>query len=142
MCRESKHSSSTAVAAPQPQPQQQQRRGGSDGDGPARWIAPQQLGLARSITTNPTLTHNSQFLFFRNKCRRHQQQPMYNSRSAAVAAANAAAAAEAAAAAAVVRRGWRWRWTLRRQRCGIATVIEKISIEYDNITQQQRTRSS
>ena len=43
-------------------------------------------------------------------------------------------------AVAAVRRGWRSRWRLRRQRCGIATVIDKISTE-DDITQQQRTRS-
>ena len=34
----------------------------------------------------------------------------------------------------------RRRWRLRRQRCGIATVVDKISTEYE-ITQQQRTRS-
>ena len=62
---------------------------------------------------------------------RHQLQPQHNScRTAAVAAT----------AAAAVRRGWRWRWRLQRQRCGIATVVDKISTEYD-ITQQQRTRS-
>ena len=40
-----------------------------------------------------------------------------------------------------MRRGWRrrWRWRLRRQRCGIATVVGKISTEYD-VMQEQRTR--
>ena len=52
----------------------------------------------------------------------------------------AAAAAAAVAAAVAVRHGCRWRWRSRRQRCGIATVVDKISTEYD-ITQQQRTRS-
>ena len=75
--------------------------------------------------------------FFRNKRRRHQPQPQHNSRRTAAAAA---AAAAAVAAAAGVRRGWRWRWRLRRQRCDIATVVDKISTEYA-ITQQQRTRS-
>ena len=33
-----------------------------------------------------------------------------------------------------MRCGWRWRWKLRRQRCGITTVGGKISTKYDNIT--------
>ena len=74
------------------------------------------------------------YIIFRNKRRRHQPQPHHNSRR------TAAAAATVAVAAAAVRRGWRWRWRPRRQRCGIATVVDKISTEYD-ITQQQRTRS-
>ena len=56
------------------------------------------------------------------------------------AAAQQQAAAAAAVAAAAMRREWRWRWRLRRQRYGKATVVDKISTEYD-ITQQQRTRS-
>ena len=67
-----------------------------------------------------------------------QQQQQQQQRSSCTAAA--AAAAATAAAAAAVRRGCRWRWRLRRQRCGIATVVDKISTEYD-ITQQQRPRS-
>ena len=73
------------------------------------------------------------YYFFRNKRRRHQPQPQHKSRRTAAAAA-------AAVAAAAVRRGWRWRWGLRRQRCGIATVVDEISTEYD-ITQQQITQS-
>ena len=78
--------------------------------------------------------------FFRNKRRRNQPQPKHNSRRTAAAAAAAAAGRRGWRRRGWRRRGWRWRWTLRRQRCGIATMVDKISTEYD-ITQQQRPRS-
>ena len=68
-----------------------------------------------------------------------QPQQQHNSRRTAAAAA--AVAAAVAAAAAAVRRGSRWRWRLRRQRCDIATVVDKISTEGDITRRQQRTRS-
>ena len=67
---------------------------------------------------------------FRTKRRRHQPQPEHNC-CRRTAAAAAAAVAAAAAAAAAVRRGWRWLWKLRRRRCGIATMVDKISSRYD-----------
>ena len=69
----------------------------------------------------------SYYLFFvSNKRSRHQQQPQTQQPPH-----TAAAAAKVATAAADVQRGWRWRWRLGRQRCAIATVVDKISTEYD-----------
>ena len=101
------------------------------------WGTAARLGLARS-PRSPQQQNIQFFIYFFGT----NAGDTNRSRSTIAAAAQqrvTAAATAALAAAAGVRRGWRWQWRLRRRRCGIPTVVDKISTGYDT-TQQPRTR--